>query len=240
MQGKDTLLKQVQAAIEHEAHHDMPTHPIAMDFADGTLTLAGAVAHVGIKKLALRAAAGVEGVRGIVDRLHVDAGPSPGDGAMRDAVCRWLLRDIDFQNCALHAVVKGQRETLRQGGRDASGAIAVAVTDGIVTLSGEVISLSHKRLAGVLAWWARGCRDVVNGLEVVPAEDDNDDEIADALRLVLESDPYLRADGIGINSRDHVVTLDGVVASAGERERAERDAWCLFAVDKVVNRIEVR
>ena len=239
MQDKDTVLRQVQAAIGHEAHLDMHTPPISMDFVDGRLTLAGEVGDIGAKKRALRAAAGVAGVNGVVDRLRVDAGPPPGDGATRDAVCRWLLHDIDFQNCALHARVKGQRETLREAGHEPSGAIDVGVDDGVVTLTGQVISLSHKRLAGALAWWARGCRDVVNELEVVPAEDDNDDEIADALRLVLESDPWLRADRIGVNSRDHVVTLDGVVASVGERERAERDAWCLFAVDKVVNRIEV-
>jgi osmotically-inducible protein OsmY len=37
-----------------------------------------------------------------------------------------------------------------------------------------------------------------------------------------------------------VVTLAGCVRTAEERRRAELDAWCLFAVDRVVNRIEVR
>lgn len=66
-----------------------------------------------------------------------------------------------------------------------------------MTLEGRVVSLSHKRLAGVLAWWVPGCRDFV-------------------------------------------VTLDGLVRTEEERRRAEDDAWCLFAVDDVVNRIEVR
>jgi osmotically-inducible protein OsmY len=241
MQDKAAVLRQVQAAIGRQAHLDMQTRPVIMDFTDGRLTLEGEVADIGVKKAALRAAAEVEGVKDVVDRLRVDAGPSPGDGAIRDAVCRGLLEHIDFQNCALHALVKGQRETLRvAGGADPSGDIEVGVGDGIVTLRGQVISLSHKRLAGVLAWWVGGCRDVVNELKVVPAEEDSDDEIADALRLVLEVDPYVAAHGIGIDSRDHTVTLDGTVASAGERERAERDAWCVFAVDRVVNRIEVR
>ena len=240
MLDKDVVLKQVEAAVERAAHLDMRAHPIALGFADGTLTLAGEVAHVGVKKAALRAAAAVPGMTGIIDRLRIDAGPTLGDGATRDAVCRWLLRDIDFKNCTLYTLVKGQRETLRARGPNASGSIEVAVADGIVTLAGQVISLSHKRLAEVLAWWARGCRDVVNALAVVPFEEDNDDEIADAMRLVLESDPYLHAERIGSSCRDHVVTLDGVVTTTGERERAERDAWCLFAVDQVVNRIEVR
>ncbi|MDD5249727.1 MAG: BON domain-containing protein [Rhodocyclaceae bacterium] len=240
MPSKDAVLKQVQAAIEHEANIDLQSHPVAMDFDRGIVTLDGEVPTVGVKKLALGATARVAGVVGINDRLRVDAGPRSGDGATRDAVARWLLRDIDFQNCALHVRVKGQLETLREPAASASGAIEIDVADGVVTLTGQVISLSHKRLAGVLAWWGRGCRDVVNRLEVVPPEEDNDDEIADALRLVLESDPYVHADQIGIGARDHVVTLEGRVSSDGERERAEQDAWCLFAVDKVVNHIEVR
>lgn len=239
MQSKDAVLKQVQAAIEHEAGIDAQSHAVAMDFRDGVLSLDGEVASVGVKKLALNAARHVDGVARIDDRLRVDAGPPPGDGATRDAVCRWLLRDIDFQNCRISARVKGRRELLREAGADSAGAIEVAVEDGVVTLGGHVISLSHKRLAGVLAWWARGCRDVVNRLEVVPAEEDNDEEIAEALRLVLESDPYVHADQIGVGARDGVVTLQGQVWSEGERTRAEEDAWCLFAVEKVINRLQV-
>lgn len=239
MPNKDVVLKQVHAAIEHGAHIDLHRHPLIMDWDDGALTLAGEVAHVGSKKKVLHAAAGVAGVRGVVDRLRVGSGPALGDGATRDAVCRWLLRDVDFQNCAIHVRIKGARESLRIPGRYASGAIEVGVADGVVTLAGQVISLSHKRLAGVLAWWARGCRDVINELEVVPPEEDNDDEIADALRLVLESDPYLRAEQIAIASRERVVTLSGGVATHGERARAELDAWCLFGVEKVVNNIVV-
>jgi osmotically-inducible protein OsmY len=240
MESKDAVLKQVQAAIEREAHIDLKYHPVALGFVDGSVSLDGELPDVAAKKLAVNAAAHVPGVRGVVDRLRVCPGERPGDGATRDAVCKQLLRDIDFQNCTLDACVKGQAERLREAGNNSSGAILVSVADGVVALSGQVISLSHKRLAGVLAWWARGSRDVVNELKVVPAEEDNDDEIADALRLVLESDPHVHADQIGISSHDRVVTLDGVVASDRERKRAEMDAWYLFAVDKVVNHLEVR
>ena len=240
MEHKDEVLRKAQAAMEREAHLDMRACSIHMEFDAGTLTLDGEVPNVGAKRQALRAATRVAGVVAITDRLRVAAGPVAGDGETRDAVCRWLLRDIDFQNCALHARIKGQRETLREAGTYPSGSIEVAVAEGVVTLSGQVISLSHKRLAGVLAWWAHGCRDVVNELAVVPAEEDSDDEIIDALRLVLESDPYLHAEQIGIGAHDGIVTLEGVVASDGERARAEMDAWCLFAVDNVINHLEVR
>jgi osmotically-inducible protein OsmY len=36
-----------------------------------------------------------------------------------------------------------------------------------------------------------------------------------------------------------VVTLDGLVATQTEKDRAEQDAWCLFAVDNVINQLAV-
>ena len=240
MHTKDTVLKQVHAALEHEARIDLQNQRIEVDFDDGTLTLDGEVPNVGCKKRALEAAAAVSGVSGIIDRLHVTPAERLGDGAIRDAVCEHFLSDVDFHNCCLHSRAKGREEVLREMPTDTSGSIDVSVEDGVVTLTGQVISLSHKRLAGLLAWLAPGCRDVVNGLEVVPPEDDNDDEITDALRLVLETDPLVPADRIGIRSHDHVVTLEGVVSTQEEKTRAEQDAWCLFAVDKVINHIEVR
>ena len=121
-----------------------------------------------------------------------------------------------------------------------SGDIEVAIEDGVIVLEGAVRSLSHKRVLGALAWWTPGCRDVVNALDVVPPEEDNDGEVLDALRLVLEMDPLVRADQITARCRNYVVTLEGCVRNDEERRRAELDAWTLFAVDKVVNRIDVR
>jgi osmotically-inducible protein OsmY len=239
MRGKEGILKQVQAAIEHEAGVEIQNGPIDVRWSDGAVVLDGEVADVRTKKLAVGAAMHAAGAAGIVDHVRVEAGPPPGDGATRDAVCRWLLRDIDFQNCGIYVRIKNQRKTLREPGESSSGAIEIEVADGVATLTGHVISLSHKRLAGVLAWWARGCRDVVNCLEVFPPEEDNDEEIAEALKLVLESDPYVHADQIGIGARDRIVTLQGLVWSESERERAEQDAWCVFAVEKVVNQLEV-
>ncbi|HXE38585.1 MAG TPA: BON domain-containing protein [Azonexus sp.] len=240
MTNRDQVVKQVQAAIERETRSDGQNSPIGLTYSAGTVMVVGEVANIAAKKRALKAAAGVDGVRAITDHLRVAAGSTPGDGATRDAVCKQLLGSIDFRNCGLHARIKGLRETLRDAGPEASGTIEVAVEDGVVTLSGQVLSLSHKRLAGVLAWWAQGCRDVVNALAVTPSEEDNDDEIVDALHLVLEADPYVHADRIGIGSTDHVVTLEGTVSSHGEKSRAEMDAWYLYAVDGVINHLEVR
>jgi len=126
------------------------------------------------------------------------------------------------------------------GGDDVSGVLLASVTDGVVTLDVWVISLSHKRMAGVLAWWVPGCRDVVDALEVLPPEQDNDDEVSDALSLVLEMDPMIpHPDQIRVRTRNFVVTLEGLAGSEAEKNRAEQDAWCLFAVDRVINQLAV-
>ncbi len=83
-------------------------------------------------------------------------------------------------------------------------------------------------------------RDVVNGLEVVPPEEDDDGEITDAVRLALEKDPLVDAGQIGVTTHRSVVTLSGVVRCDVERQAAERDAWCVFGVDAVKTDIEVR
>lgn len=240
MQPIEAVVKQVEAALQHVSRIDLQRFPLAMDFRDGSLILEGEVADIACKKLALEAAGAVSGVRGIVDRLRVAPSERLGDGAVRDSVCELLLRDVDFQNCTLRTRMSGQVHSRREAMADSSGSIEVSVADGVVTLTGQVISLSHKRVAGVLAWWARGCRDVINGLAVEPPEDDNDDEVTDAVRLVLETDPLVPADQIGIGTRNYVVTLTGVVSTEEEKKQAEMDAWYVFAVDKVINHIEVR
>ena len=109
-----------------------------------------------------------------------------------------------------------------------------------MTLNGQVSGLDQKRLAGVLAWWVPGSRDVINGIAVEPPEEDSDAAIADALRLVLEKDPFVDASQLRFSVGDAVVTLTGIVLKEAERNMAEYDGWYVFGVDKVINRIEVR
>lgn len=240
MPAKNGITRQVQRALEIEPRINLHRTPVAIRTLDGAVVLEGEVDSVAAKKLALEIAAAVEGVRGVIDRLRVVPSERRGDGAVRDTLCSFLLSEPELRNCAVSARVKGRARTLREAPRDGSGAIEVAVADGVITLEGTVISLSHKRVAGVLAWWTPGCRDVINALDVQPDEEDNDAEVVDALQLVLEMDPLVHAAQIRPSCRNFVVTLEGCVQTEEERRQAERDAWCLFAVDRVVNRIEVR
>jgi osmotically-inducible protein OsmY len=203
--------------------------------------LEGEVASVAAKKLALELARTTPDVHDVVDHLLVAPAERKGDGEILEVLQALLLHAQELKNCALRVMKKGQIVTLQEGAdADASGDILASVKDGVVALDGWVISLSHKRLAGVLAWWVPGCRDVVDGLEVMPPELDNDDEVSDALSLVLEMDPMIpHPDQIRVQTRDHVVTLEGLVGTQTERSRAELDAWCLFDVGKVINHLAV-
>jgi osmotically-inducible protein OsmY len=109
-----------------------------------------------------------------------------------------------------------------------------------VLLDDHVTSLIQKRLAGVLAWWVPGSRDVINGMEVAPLQEDSDEEIAKAVCLVLGKDPFVNGERIRVTVKKSVVTLEGDAPSAPQKEMAEFDAWYVFGVDKVDNRLEVR
>jgi len=115
----------------------------------------------------------------------------------------------------------------------------VLVEGGVVTLSGEVESYAHKALAGVLSWWRRGTRNVVNKLSVEHVMDDPDGEMTDALRMVLEKDRLVNSAQIRAHCRDFTAILDGLVKNVTEKSLAEADAWYLFGVNEVNNRLKV-
>jgi osmotically-inducible protein OsmY len=242
MQNGNPILKSLRAALEREPRINLHRWPILLNLTDDhALVLEGEMESIAAKKRALELAGATPDVRGVVDRLHVAPSERKGDGAILDVLETVLLNARELKNCTLRVIKKEQTLTLQEAlGDDTSGDIQVSVKDGVVTLDGWVISLSHKRMAGVLAWWVPGCRDVVDGLEVLPPEQDNDDEVSDALSLVLEMDPMIpNPEQIRVHTHNYVVTLDGLVATQTEKDRVEQDAWCLFSVDNVINQLAV-
>jgi len=237
---RDRVLKEVRAALEREPRINVHKFPIEMEFQEGVLTLEGDVEHIAAKKLGLELAIAVQGVVGIADRLHVVPASRMGDGAILDAVRDALLQESTLLNCSIYILRKGRFEPVREVADEPRGAIRVSVSDGIVLLDDHVIGLTQKRLAGVLAWWVPGSRDVINGMEVVPDQPDSDEAMAKAVRIVLKKDPFVNADRIRVAAQRSIVTLEGDVPSAPQRDMAEFDAWYVFGVDKVINRLEIR
>jgi len=242
MSDRTSVEKAVMAAFERGRDLNTHRYPIRLeyDFTKNAITLEGEVENIVAKKRAFEIASRVDGVEGVIDRLTVAPGEKRGDGAIRDSFIQELLQEPALLPCIIRAPHKGVMETVREPPETPGCAVEVFVGEGIIRLNGRIPSLSHKRLVGALAWWTPGRRDVINELVVTPPETDNDDEIADALRLVLEKDPLIHADQIGIGVHDRVVTLTGLAGNKEEKKMAELDAWYLFGVNDVVNRIDVR
>ena len=238
MNPRELTTRKVHAALEREPRINIHRFPVSISNADGVVVLEGELPDVAAKMLALHLAAAVGGVSGIVDRLRVAPGERRGDGAVRDSLARRLLEYPELRNCTLRSHANERTEALRTV-LDAVGDIEISVADGVITLEGYVISQSHRRFAGVLAWWTPGRRNVVNSLEVRPDYEDRDDEVADVMQLVLEADPQVNADLIRPGCSNGVVTLDGNVPTEEQKRRAETDAWSLYGVSGVVNRLQV-
>jgi osmotically-inducible protein OsmY len=243
MQRSDTVLRSVMTAFERESRQKLQHHPIHISFDGDVLTVAGEVPDIASRKRLFRLTQQYGEGKPVVDQLRVAADPRIGDGELRRRICDRLAQAAEFRDCVICARAKGQLQVLRgtmdQAGNEGSGVVEVTVEDGVVTLTGQVISLSHRHLASAISWWVGGCRDVRNLLELVPAEADSDNEMSEALRLVLESDPRVRGEQIIINVENHIVELAGWVTSEAESKRAEQDAWCLDAIEGVINRIQV-
>lgn len=244
--SKEEVLKRVRAAMRSEPRLGAGFKPDHLELDDkGGLTIIGEARSVAAKKLALERAAAVPEVSSIVDRLHVAPAAPMGDADIRAHLRRFFTQEPSFSGFMVRQmesetesglpvfkVVAGDPET-------AHGQFDIEVRDGVVILNGRTPGLVSKRLAGVMAWWTPGVRDVVNGLEVDPPEEDAPIHLEEAVRIVLERDPVVNASQIKVGVRKSVVRLTGSVASDSLRKMAERDAWCVFGVDDVINNIEV-
>jgi osmotically-inducible protein OsmY len=234
------LLDKVMAAFENEPRLNPHRDRIRLAQLNGVLSLEGEVSDIAPKRLAAGLAETVPGVIRVENRLRVTPAEVRGDGAIRDILLKFLLSEPVFRNCSIRVMEKGESRTLQSVTGEGAGWIEVSAQDGTVSLLGEVISLSHMRMAELLAWWTPGCQDVINSIRVQPAEEDTDAELSDALLLGLEKDPLVQAEQTHVSTRNRVVTLDGYVRTEEERRMVERDAWYIPGVRDVINRIEVR
>jgi osmotically-inducible protein OsmY len=240
MSTESELLERARAALKAEIRldHKLKDVHLALN-PDRTITVECEVPSVAAKKLALERIASVPGIEGIVDRLHVARAVRMGDGEIRAHVRDSYIDEPAFKRFEIWEFRHGELERVQGAPTKSYGRLDIEVADGVVTLNGSVPGLESKRLAGVMAWWIPGTRDVINGIVVDPPEDDSPDHIVEAMRIVLEKDPFVDAGQVRVTATGRVVRLEGFVPTATERERAEDDAWCIFGVDDVVNEIRV-
>ena len=221
------LLQKLREIIEADPRIQPAGVPIAVSLsADGSITLEGEVATVAAKRVAYARASRLADVLSVVDHLRVASERLVDDEQIRRRLLDLLFEDPCFAEYELCGSTAGRGRA--KAGKQALR-IELDVTDGVVSLTGRVRSPLHRLLAGVLAWWTPGSRDVRNALTVEVENDDGDREIEDAVRTVLERDPLL-AGAPEVAVRDCVVTLRGAVANDEERSAAEADAWYVTGV----------
>ncbi len=211
-------LTKLKAELTSTLKIDPKTNPIKIKAEGDAILMEGTVAGIDLKKKALLIAMDLPDFTGIIDRLRVKPSSTMGH---REIAAH--IKDAFTEEPTLDA---------------AKITIDVNI-EGVVDIEGTVASLSHKRIAGVLAWWVPGVADVINSLEVTPPEEDNADEITDAVKMVLEKDTLVDESSIRVHTEGWIVRLSGVVKSEEQKQAAENDAWYIWGVHEVINELEV-
>jgi osmotically-inducible protein OsmY len=118
--------------------------------------------------------------------------------------------------------------------------IAVAVKDGVVTLSGFVHSYWEKDAAEKAVKRVYGVRGVANDIQIKLLSERTDPEIARDAVHELESHISIPADKIKVTVKNGWVTLEGTVDWQYQKNLAESSVKKLKGVLGITNNIEVK
>lgn len=228
------------AALEYDSRVNLRHNRIRVAVQREWVRLEGTVDSIIAKKVAVTTAQHVAGAMPVVDCLRVAVTEPQEDGALRVKVSHALSEEPAFMEYGIRTRHNGSFTRLREIRDAMEGNLDVTAQEGVVTLEGRVGSLSHRRLAEVLVWWTPGCQDVDNRLHVTPPEQENEGELVDAVRIVLEKDPLVHASQLHVSAKGNTVTLEGYVASREEQRLAVLDTWYIPGVRDVDDRIEAR
>ena len=236
----DQLIAELSAALERDQRINLHEYPISLRVEDGILFLEGTVENIAAKRRARALSQQiVKGRIPVEDHLRRQPTDSMGERELRDEAVDRLTTEPVFRDYTIRTHTEEKSAVVRDGGSNAHE-IMIEVADGAITLKGSVGSLSHRRLAETLLWWIYACERVDNRLDIAPPEEDSDDEINDAVQIVLEKDPMVNADQMRVGTAAAVVHLDGLVSTSEEKAFAELDAWTVDGVWDVLNRLEVQ
>jgi osmotically-inducible protein OsmY len=193
----------VRNAVQAELNKDgkIDGADISVAVRDGIVELTGKVTNPLSKERANRIAEAVRGVRSVSNRLDISAPPRPDEDIQRD-VQRALQYTAATSKMPIH----------------------VAVSRGIVTLSGPVESWQEQQLAGRIADGVRGVRYTQNTLTTERKPKRDDAAILRDVKSRLAWDALVEHDPIGAMVKNGRVTLTGAVGSMAEKSRAIADA----------------
>jgi len=190
---------------------------IATAVKDGVVTLAGIVDTYAQRYAAERAVERVKGVKAIVNDVAVKL-----PGAMERS-------DPDIAHAAVNA--------LQWDIQVPEDRIQVKVTNGWLTLEGEVDRYFQKEAAERAVGYLMGVKGVSSLITVRPTPTPAD--VKQRIRASLQRQAELEADQISVETAGSVIRLRGTVRSLADRNNAARAAWNAPGVSKVENELTV-
>ncbi|MCD5983330.1 BON domain-containing protein [Pseudomonas sp. CDFA 610] len=198
---------------------------IDVDVAQGTATLKGKVENEVDRELAERIALDIKGIDKVDNQLEIDAAVASEPGTKANMAQR-------FEDATLVATVKSK--LLWSSVTEALN-IDVDSKDGVVTLKGRAQSPEAKELAGSLASNTDGVVSVNNLISLSaadsiaaktqpqnlnPVEQLSDAWVTSKVKSSLIYSRNLDGLNIKVDTKDGLVTLNGVVANFAEKELA--------------------
>lgn len=230
--AEQEVVKSIRAALEHNQAVNIHQYPLDIVSQEDTIRLSGTAPNIAFKKEALRTAKANTNGAPVIDAIRVEVSDQRADAELRQAVLKHLTLESVFSGYALN------EGSACPEGHDGDW-LAVDAHDGIVRLTGRVNSLSHRRLAEVIAWWTPGTADVDNRIHVEPPETDSDSEILDAIRIIFDKEPGIDPEQVRAQCHNRVVTLQGTVSSEENRRVAAFDCFYIPGVHEVHNELRV-
>ncbi len=194
----------IERAIETDLAYDdgVSAHLVDVSSKEGVVTLSGTVDNIMAEDRAIEIAQSIKGVRSVIDQIQVKP-VSRSDRQIRQDVLDILVSDPVTE----------------------SYDISVNVSNGVVTLGGNVDSWPERKFAGDLAKSAPGVIRVVNELDVTFNENRTDTEIEQEINAKLQNSVWIDGALIDVAVNNGVATLSGTVGSAIEKQRAQYAAY---------------
>ncbi|HXH15941.1 MAG TPA: BON domain-containing protein [Sphingomonas sp.] len=209
----------LQKAVLAELNWDpsVPAGHIGVTASGGVVTLTGHTGSYAAKYAAERAAARVQGVKAIVEKLAVqlDDGFKRGDEAIAAAIVERLSWDTTIPRDSVRAQVE----------------------EGWVSLRGEVHWQFEREAAETAVRTLAGVVGVINHVTLKPRVDVVD--LANDIRTAWHRSWFFDGDTIKVSVDGGVVRLIGSVDSLHDRKVAEKTAWAAPGAVKVENLLEV-
>jgi osmotically-inducible protein OsmY len=211
----DDLATDVVTELSWDAR--LQPNEITVSVKDGVVTLGGWVDAYAKRRAAAEAAHRIRGVKAVANDIEVRlaASDTPTDAALTDVIL----------------------SALEWNGLIPANMLEATVTEGWVTLKGEVKWEYQRQDAERVVCRLRGVTGVTNVITVKPSA------TASALREdideALSRNTHIDIDRISVVVDDSAVILTGTVRSWAERMEVERAVWSARGITSVDNRIVV-